>query len=166
MPRKTYKILGSILAMTTMVSCSSIDCSVNSLVECVCGFRDSNGDNITITSPLTVVAHRPIDGNDSILINQMVNVSELSLPMSYAYDADTLTISVTDELNNTLSDNIIIKKTNEPIFESVDCGPRFHHTIQEVSSTHVFIDSVIINKAYVSNDLSKENLLIYISTSD
>lgn len=158
-------LLVSVMAMLAVASCSSIDCSVNSVVSCVYGFRNSANEKVTLQNPITVVAHRPMDGSDSVLVNRLTKANELTLPMSYALDADTLDfiMQVITELGDTIypMDRVVVAKTNEPVFESVDCTPRYNHTITSVQSTHNFIDTLVVNKAFVTTDV-QENILIYI----
>lgn len=85
------------------------------------------------------------------------------VPMSYSLATDTmmLTVHLTD--STSIMDKIYITKENHPTFEDVDCAPRYNHTITHVSSTHNFIDTLIINNEKVNNDASVKNIYIRIS---
>lgn len=163
--KKFRFLVVSVMAVVAVVSCTSIDCSVNSVVSCVYGFRSPADEKVTLINPITVVAHRPMDGSDSVLVNRLANAKELMLPMSYALDADTLDFiieRVTQQGDTIISkDQVIVTKTNEPVFESVDCTPRYNHTITNVQSTHNVIDTLVVKKAFVTTDV-QENILIYI----
>ena len=159
-------IVTSLSLLAFLISCTSIDCSMNSTVLCAYRFMNAQGDSVALQDTLSVISTRSIDGNDSVLVNRITNVCTMRLPMSYAQDADELRFVVTNTYGEQISDYVVVSKTNEPLFESVDCAPRYNHTISDVSATQNFIDSVVINNKKVTNDPTAINVLIYLRTSD
>ena len=159
-------IVTSLSLLAFLISCTSIDCSMNSTVLCAYRFMNAQGDSVSLQDTLSVISTRSIDGNDSVLVNRITNVCTMRLPMSYAQDADELRFVVTNTYGEQISDYVVVSKTNEPLFESVDCAPRYNHTISDVSATQNFIDSVVINNKKVTNDPTAINVLIYLRTSD
>lgn len=162
--RKVIVICLSMLAF--MISCTSIDCSMNSTVLCAYRFMNAQGDSVALSDTLSVISSRSIDGNDTVLVNRMTKVCTMRLPMSYAQNADELRLVVTNSYGEQMSDYVVVSKTDEPLFESVDCAPRYNHTISDISTTRNFIDSVVVNNKKVTNDPTTINVLIYLRTSD
>ena len=117
-------------------------------------------------NPVSVVSARTIDGNDTVLINKLENACTFRIPMSYAQDADELRFIVTDNQGKESTDYVVVSKTNEPVFESVDCAPRYNHTISSISTTHNFIDSIVVKNNKVTNDPTKINIFVYLHTAD
>lgn len=135
-----------------MAACSSVDCPLNNSVYAnykLMGKVTSLPDTLTISIKRT-------NGEDSILINQQVNTDSLTLPVSYAQDEDILYFKT-----NTLLDTLWISKTNEPHFESVDCGLNYFHTLTGVRFTRNAIDSVVIKNKTVNYDVSQAHFYIY-----
>ncbi len=149
-----------------VIGCTSIDCSMNSTVLCSYRFMNAQGDSVTLNDTLSIISGRSIDGNDTVLVNRMTNACTLRLPMSYTQDADELRFVVTNRYGEQVRDYVVVSKTNEPLFESVDCVPRYNHTISDVSTTRNFIDSVVVNNKKVTNDPTIINIFVYLHTSD
>ena len=118
------------------VSCSSIDCPLNSLVYTQYQLMTADGRIDTLTDTLTISTSRMTDGSDSVLINKNVKTTGFSLPISYAQ------------------------------FESVDCSPSYFHTITGVTTTHNAIDSIVIKNPDVNYDTSKKHFYIYFKHRD
>ncbi len=158
-------IAASIIALG-VAGCSSIDCNIEGRVMCHYAIQDAEGGQVSLAYPMSITFHRVAMDNDTVYINKMSNVVSFDLPMSY--DAETDEIAMTLHLTETdsVTDVLRITKSNTAQFESVDCAPRYHHQIQDVSSTHNFIDTVIINNPKVSNDASVTNLHIRLRNSD
>ena len=168
-----------ILLLTTVVittSCSSIDCRLNGSVYCRYLLKDKDLNDVAFAYPLTVTLC-DTDSGDIVVINNESNASAIDLPMSYGNATDVLkfTITVTDTIvtEDTVyyvttphTDIIRVTKTNEPYFESIDCAPRYNHTIEAVQSSHNFIDSLVINNKKVTNDASKENIYIFLNSGN
>ena len=148
------------------VSCSSIDCPLNSLVYTQYQLMSPDGTVDTLADTLTVSTTR-IDGSDSILINKNVRTTELALPISYSQPQDIFFFETIDTLLKTTTlDTVTITKEDHPHFESVDCSPLYFHTITGVSTTHNAIDSIVINSPDVSYDTSTKHLYIYFKHRD
>ena len=133
-------------------ACSSVDCPLNNTVYTNYQLQ---GPVQTLPDTLTISTTRS-DGNDSVIINKQVNTDSFSLPMSYHRDEDVFIVQ-----SNRLFDTIVVKKTNIPHFESVDCGVNYFHTITGVRHTIHTIDSITINKRNVNYDASVSHLYIY-----
>ena len=143
--------------------CSSIDCSINSLVRSHYAFRKSTGVADTLRDTLTITT-RTIHG-DTILLNRATDISEFSLPVSYALDGDTLTFSFTTREGRQYDDVVVIKKSNISHFESVDCPPTFFHDIDSISHQGTVIDSLRVNDKHIDNDTEKKNIYIYLKSA-
>lgn len=133
-------------------------------VNCVWSVVYADGDTIAPKLFATMTAQRTTDGQDTVLINLKQNVDKMELPMSYAQDEDVMHFWIIDEDGETVVayDEIKVSKTNTPVFESVDCDPRFNHVIKGISTTNNIIDSVVVVKDNVTNVPSNENIRIYL----
>lgn len=163
---KPFHAILLVLATLAVTACSSIDCNIEGRVLCHYDILDINDSSATLTYPLSVTFNRTAADSDTVYINKQSNVSAIDLPMSYGADTDVITLTVHLTDSTSVADEIRVTKTNQPQFESVDCAPRYHHTITAISSTHNFIDSVIINNPNVSNDASVTNIHIRVLSSN
>lgn len=172
--KSAFIILLTTVMMTT--SCSSIDCRLNGSVYCRYLLKDKDLNDVAFAYPLTIALCDTKKG-DSIILNSESNVSAFDLPMSHgnATDVIKITLSVTETITEEdtvyyvtmpYTDIIRITKTNEPYFESIDCAPRYNHTIQGIQSSHNFIDSLVINNKRVTNDASSENIYIFLNSAN
>ena len=153
--RHIIYIIGVVLALT---ACSSVDCPLNNVVyakyKLMC-------DVTKLSDVLTITTVRA-DGTDTILLNQQQNADSFELPMSFGQTVDELCLTRDRQDGSEVRrDTIWIEKTNEPHFESVDCGVNYFHTITGVRHTSHTIDSVTINKRNVNYDASVSHLYIY-----
>ena len=158
-----HKIAAAIilfLAMTFTVGCSSIDCSLNSLVHTQYAFRTAYGEPDTLRDTLTVTA-RTMHG-DTILLNMASDITEFSLPVSYSLDSDTLMFRFRLKDGRAFDDQVILKKTNISHFESVDCPPTFFHDIEDLQHEGIAIDSLRVNDKHIDNGTEKKNIFIYL----
>ena len=144
------------------ISCSSVDCPMNSLVYTQYAVCNADGSTATLQDTLTISTNRA-DGNDSVLINRDVNISSFSLPISYSMPEDSFFIALKDTLLRETLDTLVVSKQDLPHFESPECAPAYFHKITAVSCTHHGIDSVAINYPDVNYDTSKKHLYIYFS---
>lgn len=142
--------------MMAVSACSSIDCPLNNTVYAKYKLM---GNISVLDEPLTVATKRT-DGTDTILLNLMQHADSFELPVSYGGTVDELYFKRTAE-DTTRCDTIWIEKTNEPHFESVDCGVNFFHTITDVRYTRHDIDSVTVNTRNVTYDNSRAHIFIY-----
>ena len=146
-----------------LLSCSTIDCPVNSLVETKYEFYSSTGETLTFLDTLTVVTARQ-DGIDTVF-NKGSNISSFSLPISYSHPEDVFVFRFKGDGWQT-ADTVWIKKEDFPHFESVDCNPLFYHDLTAVKCTHNLLDSIVIKNPSVTNDNQVVHLYIYPKTGD
>jgi hypothetical protein len=146
-----------------LLSCSTIDCPVNSLVETKYEFYSSTGETLTLLDTLTVVTARQ-DGIDTVF-NKGSNISSFSLPISYYHPEDVFVFRFKGDGWQT-ADTVWIKKEDYPHFESVDCNPLFYHDLTAVKCTHNLLDSIVIKNPSVTNDNQVVHLYIYPKTGD
>lgn len=139
-------------AVLLLTACSSVDCPLNNSVQAKYKLA---GRVTTLPDTLTISTTRA-NGTDSVLINLQTPTDSFTLPMSYGRVEDVLLIRT-----NQLMDTLRIQKTDEPHFESVDCGLNYFHTITGVSCTRHAIDSVTIMHNHVTYDASQTHFLVY-----
>lgn len=139
-----------------VVACATIDCPMNNTVYSRYVLK---GTADTLKDTLSIITLRP-DSNDAVQLNRLVNATFFELPMSYSHDADELLFLYTDTLNQQSLDTVVVYKSNQPHFESVDCTPSFFHTIQRISYTQHRIDSIVVNNPNVDYD-QKDHIYIY-----
>lgn len=147
-----------------MVSCESIDCTLNNVVTCNFAFYGAEGDAVAVNDTMTVTA----EGTDSILLNRGTQIGSFSLPMSYWQDEDVLNFSFKSASSDyTLEMVLYLKKTNVQHFESPDCPTTMFHELEEVyfETNTPFVDSVVIVNKAVNYD-ALENVRIYLRTAD
>ena len=149
-----------LLALVALAACSSIDCPLNNRVYA--SFRlDANAAKIEDT--LTVATPRSADnlGEDTVLVNRLVDFDSLAVPMSYTRAEDTYIFSIKQKGTGTeTADTVWVEKENQPHFESVDCNPAFFHTILGVRFTTNAIDNIKINNNKVTYNDAKAHFLI------
>ncbi len=163
---KALRLTLATTLLTALAACSSIDCDLQGRVLCHYAFIGQSDEESSISAPLSITLNREAVDSDTVYINQQSGLTTFDLPMSYNLDTDRITMTVYVNDSTELSDVITVTKTNEPTFESVDCSPRYHHTITAVSSTHTIIDTVIVNNPKVSNDASVTNIQIRLSDTN
>ena len=139
------------------MSCSTIDCPLNNTTYTKYKLM---GDIKTLNDTLTISTTKQ-EGTDSVLINKDVKVDSFILPMSYHQPEDVFYFTVKNKYLQEYKDTVVVKKKDQPHFESVDCSPSFFHTITEVKTTHNLIDSIVINNKDVNYDASKAHFYIY-----
>lgn len=147
--RKLLLFLGVVLLMA---ACSTADCSMSSDVRL--NFK-IEGPTDTLPDTLSI-ATTSYDDNDTVLINSQVNSTKFWVHPSFARPIDTLYFHT-----NHLNDTVYIEKTNEPYFESVDCGLAYYHTLQGVQFTRHALDSVVINFNRVTYDTVPNHIYLY-----
>ncbi len=146
-------------------ACSNIDCPLSNTVSAKYIFYSSSSNaSAVIKDTLTVKAM----GTDTVLYNLGVNLSELSLPVSYNSSADTLLFCVSNS-GESRTDTLVVAHTNEAHFESIDCSPAMFHkittakVISGTGSTKVTqIDSVAVNNPKVNYNVV-ENIKVYVT---
>jgi len=151
------------LTVLLLLACSTIDCPVENIVEVRYAVKAFDGESEvadTLKDTLNVWATRQ-NRNDTLIYNHGYDVKAFSLPVSYTNPEDVLVFQVTDSLNQSKTDTVWITKENTPHFESVDCPTRYFHQLTAVRSTHVRIDTIIINNPSVTYDSSVKHLHIH-----
>lgn len=164
--RKVVFVLFAVAGL--VLGCTSVDCSMNNTVAGVCAFQAGRGDSLGNwkDSTLSVVV-KDVNGKDSMVLNKKAISSNFYLPVSYTQDVDEFRLLLQNASYNTVAeDTIRIEKTNDPIFESVDCALRYHHKVGSVTTTKHFLDSIVVNNDYISNDLTKVHFYLYLHPSD
>ena len=152
-----------LLMLAFVVSCSTIDCPVDNLVETRYRFLNTAGDSLVLMDTLSITSMRT-DGEE-VLLNRKVGMATIQVPISYSHPEDILVFNV---YNNEYSivDTVWVKKDDIPHFESVDCNASFFHTITGVRYTTNFIDSIVINDPSVDYDKTTIHFYIYPKVSD
>lgn len=146
-----------------LVACSSIECPIeNTVAVNYAVMKYQGGEEVadTLKDTLSVWTRRG-DGKDTLLFNRGVDVRSLQLPVSYSYPQDVFIFQVTDTFHVSTIDTVWVCKDDIPHFESVDCAARYFHRLTSVRSTHVAIDTIIINNSSVTYDSSVKHLYIH-----
>lgn len=116
--------------------------------------------NDTLDS-LTVTAF----GTDSIIINNQKKVHDIALPLRYTSDSTVLVFHYTKALRDTL----LIRQSNTPYFESMECGYSMKQSIVSINplghtdankKKYNSIDS-IYTKSNAANINGTENIKIF-----
>ena len=136
------------------------DCALDNIAYNRIKFYEvnENGTETEYTFPDALTVSMMVNGRDSIVVNHITNAKELTLPMSYTSNCDTVILRFLDRYNDTL----YIHHSNIPIYQSMECGVIMHHTITGSTHTANFIDSMAINTANVNFD-HNENIRLYIT---
>lgn len=156
---KNKKLLSWLVVML-FAACESYDCTLYNYVGMYGKFY-KDGATVSIKDTLTITSGKA----GLVLLNRSVGTSKLNLPLSYWQDEDTLVLKVEgrDSLGTyyLFRDTVWVSKSNTVHYESPDCPTTLFHTIQEVRSTHVFIDSITIIRSSVNYETT-DNLQINI----
>lgn len=132
------------------------DCSLNARPMMKCNLyqidQESGLPVLVALNELTITAK----GTDSVIVNRMENVKELSLPLCYGADSTHLVL----HYSNGSRDELIVYHTNTPYFLSMECGYQMKQQIERVSYTRTELDSVAItyNEAGI---YERENLRLF-----
>jgi len=92
---------------------------------------------------------------DSILYNNQKNVSTINLPLNNFSTSSIFKIKF-----NAVTDTMTISHSNLNDYLSLECGCIITHTIDSVSMTNHYIDSVRI-KIHDVNTINAENIRLY-----
>lgn len=158
------KIVFFFAAAMLLIGCSSIDCPLNSRVYATYKLV---GSTATITDTLSVSTSRTeAEGNDTVLINRVVDVDSVSLPMSYSRAEDTFYFTFNTVNDTTLCDTVVVAKQDVPHFEAVDCNPAIFHTITDVRYTQNAIQSIDINNNTVTYNADKPHFIVYLKDNN
>jgi hypothetical protein len=152
-----------LLTLAFVVSCSTIDCPVDNLVETRYRFYNTNGDSLVLNDTLSITSMRA-DGEE-VLLNKKVGGATIQVPISYSHPEDVLVFNIYNKVYSFV-DTVWVKKDDIPHFESVDCNASFFHTITGIRYTTNFIDSIVINDPSVDYDKTTIHFYIYPKVSD
>ena len=152
-----------LLILLGVTACSSEDCPINNTVRGKMAFYNSLGDAVSINAILSVSVTRP--QGDSVILNQKTFAADLTFPLSYTNETDTIIYCYDFNGNLIVYDTLYISHTNTPTLVSIDCGTAMFHTITAVSSTHTLIDTLIIKSPEVNYD-ERENIQVIYRTND
>ena len=87
----------------------------------------------TLRDSLTVRAIRM--ENDTLLLNRGIDLTAFDIPVSYTRKEDILDFIFKNDDDEITHDTLWIEKENYPHLESVECGPKFFHTITNLHHT-------------------------------
>lgn len=155
------------VALTLLTACNGSDCPLNNTVRSRYTFYNSqSGLATTLPDTLTISAWP----RDTVLLNRAIGLTTFTLPVGYLSMADTLLLRFTTGAGQTC-DTLIVNHTNQPHFESLDCGTSIFHEITGVSVSHrtpsadypTAIDSIVVSNKKINYD-ENENFKIYLST--
>ena len=151
------------IVMAFVVSCSTIDCPVNNIVETRYRFYNTDGDSLVLMDTLTITSKRK--DNTEVLLNRKVGSATIPVPISYSHPEDILVFNVYNS-EYSIVDTVWVKKDDIPHFESVDCNASFFHKVTGVRYTNNFIDSIVINNPKVDYDKTTIHFHIYPKVDD
>ena len=146
-----------------VAACSTIDCPVQNKVAVNYSIKTySNGVEIadTLKDTLFVWSTRS-DNEDTLILNRAYDKRSFSLPISYTHPEDKLVFCILKANNVATIDTVWLKKEDIPHFESVDCSAHFFHTLTDVRSTHIGIDTIFIKNPSVTYDPSADHIHIH-----
>lgn len=146
-----------------VVSCSTIDCPVDNIVETRYRFYNTDGDSLVLMDTLTITSKR--NDNTEVLLNRKVGSATIPVPISYSHPEDILVFNVYNS-EYSIVDTVWVKKDDIPHFESVDCNASFFHKITGIRHTTNFIDSIVINNPTVDYDKTTIHFYIYPKVGD
>lgn len=159
-------------AIFALASCSSIDCSLDSVVVWTLTFYDSETEE-----PVKLLCNLTIDAEGAgTLYNKGTGISSMKLPMSHTAATDTLYLrwsfpETSDQESSegyAANDVLYIDHDNFGHFDAIDCPAAVFHNITNVrfaqraaSNFPLIIDSINIIRPQVDyNDV--ENIRIYL----
>ena len=148
-----------LLTLATTACENGTDCDINNISYNRIRLYGSD-ESLSLTDysyPDTLTVKLVINGEDSIIVNKVVDASELQLPVSYTSECDTLVL----EYSGNISDTLFIEHKNIPFFISTDCGMAMYHHLTGVRHTNNLIDSTAINEPEINFDWH-ENIKLYI----
>ena len=156
--KKTLKKATLMLACAAafLAGCDNgYDCSLNNTAYNRMGFYSAlTKERYTHPGPIDVSLM--VNGKDSLFINHITDADEISLPMSYTQDIDTVIFLYEDGMR----DSLYITHSNEPYYQSMECGTLMFHSISEVEHTGVWMEKAAIKNKKV-NFKGNENIKIY-----
>lgn len=157
---KFNKIIYPVFALILFVTgCEDgYDCNIENVAYNRVGFYcvDDNKKENKYEFPDTLTVSLMVNGKDSIVVNKILNATDLQLPMSYNNERDTLIFHYTGKFTDTL----YIDHENIPFYISMECGTVMYHKLTGIKYTNSFIDSAVIANDYIKFE-NNENIKIY-----
>lgn len=156
---KLYVVFLTVLCCLLCQGCDGgYDCALDNIAYNRIKFYniDANGIEKEYAFPDPLTVSMMVNGQKATVVNHMTNAKELTLPMSYTNECDTVILDFYDRYYDTL----YIAHYNIPIYQSMECGVIMHHRVTGVEHTDYFVDSMAINNANVNFD-SNENIKLY-----
>lgn len=130
------------------------DCSITNVSYVNYAFYNGNNQAVSYVDTLSVYLR--VNGADSVVVNRSLNTASLKLPVSYTQAVDTLIF----RYSSLWEDTVYMAHENIAYFVSLDCGVAMYHNIEQVSSSHVLIDSIKIIDAEINYN-ERENIKIF-----
>ena len=150
------KIVVLLWTALILAACDSANCTLDNTVNTIYLAKDTLHDTLTVST-------RRADGTLDTLINRGINLTTLTLPISYNHPEDTFLLSY-KRLDAV--DTVWVAKEDYPYFESVECNASFFHKLTAVRSTHVGIDTIVILNSNVDYYATIPHFLIYFTPRD
>lgn len=150
-----------------LASCNDDGCPLNNSVLAQYNFyTESNGTLTKINILDTINVYLVRDAKDDTLIyNRAVNVSSITLPMSYDHATDTVVFRYRLVDGGTKTpDSIFVTKTDIIHYESLDCPIHTFHNITSVSVSNSESFQTTIVNANIDYE-TKENIRIIIPSN-
>lgn len=154
-------VLG-VCSLMLAAGCTSIDCSVYGTSAANYEFVMAENDTVGGKGmSVSVLTSRNDSAEDTLLllVNDQDVSRQLSVPVSVANGRDELyfiLMKKSDAGRDTLAvDTIVLEKTNVPVFEGVDCDPRYNHKVQSITTTGQFIETIEIKDKSIDEDPAK-----------
>ena len=147
------------MAVTLVVSCSSIECPYKNLVATNYEVYDSDGILLELPDTLTIYT-KTKEGKDTILLNRGIEIVGFSLPISKSHPEDVLYFHFFAP-NYDETDTVWIQKEEYPHIESLECKAEYFHKLTGVRHTKNAIDSLVIKYSNVDYDDTKIHFYLY-----
>ena len=151
--------------LLNILSCSEVECPLDSTVVMTCGIYDADSKKSHSINPTLTI--KP-SGKDTVLLNSARNIDSFVLPLKMGETCDTMLLNFTDEWGSESTDTLFVYHENMPHFESVECpGAIFHKLTRVIFNTSndtqlpIKIDSVAIVRDLVDY-YNVENVQIYL----
>lgn len=153
-------------AMAIMTACSTKECYENRNSLPLAGFYSSSEEPEAISLNSITIAGIGAPG-DSLLHDKASSLSETYLPFRIDSPETSYAIRYTgaDYGNLNLADTITFRYKIIPWFISEECGATFKFEIENIETTHTFIDSVTCPTGIIDN-INTQNLRIYFRVDD
>ena len=147
------------LAVTLVVSCSSIECPYKNLVATNYEVYDSDGLLLELSDTLTIYS-KTKEGKDTILLNRGIDIVGFNMAISKSHPEDELYFHFFRG-DYDVTDTVWVQKEDYPHFESIECKAEFFHKLTGVRYTKHGIDSLVIKYSNVDYDDTKIHFYLY-----